>query len=203
MASGVQSSDRVAATVIEEVVAHDAALQVSSSLPFRAIDRVLTTPLPQLYSHRGVNGIDGQIASSCGLALAHAPKVTLLWSGDLSFLHDQGALSLLQRHRPPLVILVSENGGGGIFRLLPIAQHALFERLFFTPHALSLEAFGEVAQSKVEALEAGASLRPALAAALQRAAAGEGPQLLSVPIDPAEDEQAWRALTRTPAPLPT
>ena len=186
------SSGAAGAAVAAAAIAADANLQVSSSLPFRAIDRALAGPLARLYAHRGLSGIDGQIASAVGLAQSDPERPTLLWTGDLSFLHDLGALTLLQRAHPPLVILVTRNGGGGIFKLLPIDAHPLAERLFFTPHTLSPE---QLAGSSLptRALSAGEGLRAALVEALLTAREG-GPQLLMHDLDPEADRAAWRAL---------
>jgi 2-succinyl-5-enolpyruvyl-6-hydroxy-3-cyclohexene-1-carboxylate synthase len=58
--------------------------------------------------------------------------------GDLALLHDLNALALL-RGRPVTVVVVN-NGGGGIFHFLPIAEHAdVFEPHFTTPHDVSFE----------------------------------------------------------------
>ncbi|MCH8961155.1 MAG: 2-succinyl-5-enolpyruvyl-6-hydroxy-3-cyclohexene-1-carboxylate synthase, partial [Bacteroidetes bacterium] len=64
--------------------------------------------------------------------------VTLL-IGDLALLHDLNSLALL-RHRP-VVVVVLNNDGGGIFHFLPIAEHdEVFEPYFGTPHGLTFEA---------------------------------------------------------------
>ena len=53
-------------------------------------------------------------------------------SGDLAFLHDVSGLSVASAQRNVTVVVVN-NGGGGIFKYLPVAQHAGFETLFRTP----------------------------------------------------------------------
>ena len=44
--------------------------------------------------------------------------------GDLASVHDLNGLALLSQLRPSLVVVLLNNSGGGIFRYLPIAQHA-------------------------------------------------------------------------------
>jgi 2-succinyl-5-enolpyruvyl-6-hydroxy-3-cyclohexene-1-carboxylate synthase len=68
------------------------------------------------------------------------PVVGLL--GDLAFLHDSTAL-IRGRREPtlPALLVVVDNGGGGIFSFLPQAselEEALFERLFGTPQRIDV-----------------------------------------------------------------
>ncbi|MEI7999342.1 MAG: thiamine pyrophosphate-dependent enzyme, partial [Candidatus Omnitrophota bacterium] len=59
--------------------------------------------------------------------------------GDLAALHDLNSLAMLRDISVPVVIVVLNNGGGGIFSFLPIAQHKdVFEKYFGTPHSYTL-----------------------------------------------------------------
>jgi 2-succinyl-5-enolpyruvyl-6-hydroxy-3-cyclohexene-1-carboxylate synthase len=111
-------------------------LRLASSTPIRDVDSFSIDagePLT-VSSNRGVNGIDGLIASSLGEAASHDGPVAVL-AGDLSFLHDVGALANVPRPHQAVVITVVDNGGGGIFGFLPMAQHPTgFEKWFVTPH---------------------------------------------------------------------
>ncbi len=115
-------------------------LHVGNSLPVRALDTFVGGAAAALAPacNRGANGIDGVVASALGAAAA-GTSPTVLVVGDLSFLHDLGALQIAARHRVPLLVIVVNNDGGGIFSFLP--QAALgdtFETLFGTPHGLTL-----------------------------------------------------------------
>lgn len=121
-------------------------LVVASSMPVRDVEW-FGRPGPggtgpsRVIANRGVNGIDGMISTVFGVSSgAPGPAVGLL--GDLAFLHDAGALSGLHEITPPggrgLVLVVIDNGGGGIFSFLPQAkelERSRFERLFATPPA--------------------------------------------------------------------
>jgi 2-succinyl-5-enolpyruvyl-6-hydroxy-3-cyclohexene-1-carboxylate synthase len=111
-------------------------LRLASSMPIRDVDSFSIDAGETLTvsSNRGVNGIDGLIASSLGEATAHDGPVAVL-AGDLSFLHDVGALASVPRPHQAVVITVVDNGGGGIFGFLPMAKHPTgFEKWFVTPH---------------------------------------------------------------------
>lgn len=119
-------------------VAPDSPLMVSSSMPIRDVE-AFGSPrpgAPRVVANRGVNGIDGVVSTAVGVALASGPTTALV--GDLAFLHDVSALVGPAGERPPLTVVVADNGGGGIFSFLPQAAQlpgAAFERLFGTPQS--------------------------------------------------------------------
>lgn len=92
-------------------------LFVGNSLSIRAVDSFSGThakPLT-LHGNRGAAGIDGNLATAAGIAAAHgAPMAVLI--GDQTALHDCGSLALLAGR--PVVVIVVDNGGGGIFEQL-------------------------------------------------------------------------------------
>lgn len=98
---------------------------VASSMPIRDVE----TFFPQLsaevrlLAHRGANGIDGTIASAFGASLAGARR-TFLLTGELALLHDLGGLVAAARHGARPTIVCVNNGGGGIFDFLPVAEQA-------------------------------------------------------------------------------
>ena len=97
---------------------------IGNSMPIRDVDafaRQTDRPLHTL-GFRGASGIDGNVSGALGAAAASGrPAVALV--GDLTLLHDVGALLV----RPPagarLHIVVIQNHGGGIFHMLPIRAH--------------------------------------------------------------------------------
>lgn len=68
------------------------------------------------YSNRGTSGIDGCVSSAVGAALV-SEQTNILLVGDLSFVYDSNAL-WNSRFPDNLKIVVLNDGGGGIFRLL-------------------------------------------------------------------------------------
>jgi 2-succinyl-5-enolpyruvyl-6-hydroxy-3-cyclohexene-1-carboxylate synthase len=100
---------------------------VGNSLPIREWDLAATTErVHAIEANRGVNGIDGQLASFLGLARAGAVEN---WAivGDLTALYDLAAPWALIQARPELLVrlVVINNGGGKIFSR--IFKNDLFE----------------------------------------------------------------------------
>jgi 2-succinyl-5-enolpyruvyl-6-hydroxy-3-cyclohexene-1-carboxylate synthase len=130
---------------VADRLADDATLVVASSMPIRDLDLVMRPREGlEVAANRGVSGIDGFVSTAMGFAIARAgrgPVVALC--GDLSLLHDVNGLLPGTGERPDITFVVINNDGGGIFSLLPqgsAVDPAAFERLFGTPHGLSIEA---------------------------------------------------------------
>lgn len=145
-----------------------AALHVASSLAVRDLDAFAETGRRvAVTSNRGANGIDGTLATAAGQSLAWmGPVVALV--GDLAFFHDHGALHAARALGARLVVVVVDNGGGGIFETLPVAAHpTAFERLFLTPQPGDLGALAAGAGARVARVTDAAALEGALTAALE------------------------------------
>jgi 2-succinyl-5-enolpyruvyl-6-hydroxy-3-cyclohexene-1-carboxylate synthase len=110
-------------------------LVLASGMPIRDVDTYVTqlTPETRCLVNRGVNGIDGLVATAAGVA-AHDPDTLVrLLVGDQAFHYDLGSLAVAAT-RPNLDIVVINNNGGGIFEYLPISQAgAAFEKFFLAP----------------------------------------------------------------------
>ncbi|HEY85385.1 MAG TPA: 2-succinyl-5-enolpyruvyl-6-hydroxy-3-cyclohexene-1-carboxylic-acid synthase [Chloroflexi bacterium] len=91
-------------------------------------------------SNRGTSGIDGSLSASVGAALTTNSLTTLI-TGDLAFFYDRNGL--WHNHVPPnLRIIILNNGGGGIFKLIDgpgNLPNAELEEYFFTPHPLTVQ----------------------------------------------------------------
>lgn len=114
----------------------DYSLFLANSMPIRDADMFFYPRKPvAVFANRGVSGIDGNIASAIGIATSmHKSLIAIL--GDLASLHDLNSLLQINRSAPILYIIVN-NGGGGIFSFLPIAKttsKATFDRGFSASH---------------------------------------------------------------------
>ena len=118
-------------------------LMASSSMPVRDVEwwgaprRGL-----RVVANRGVNGIDGIVSTAMGVSIgASGPTIAL--AGDLAFLYDAGALVAAAEVQGPLLLVVVDNHGGGIFSFLPQAEAmpaGRFERFLGAPHHVDIVA---------------------------------------------------------------
>jgi 2-succinyl-5-enolpyruvyl-6-hydroxy-3-cyclohexene-1-carboxylate synthase len=108
---------------------------VGNSLAIRAVDAFSGTaekPLT-LHGNRGTSGIDGNLATATGIAAATRQRLAVL-VGDQTALHDCSSLALLAQGNN--LVVVMDNGGGGIFDHLPFAgalPEALLRRGWTAP----------------------------------------------------------------------
>jgi len=136
-------------------------LMVASSMPIRDLD-AFASPAPKplrVFGNRGVSGIDGLISTTLGIAVGSeqnasggppagevpgSAKPTVGVLGDLAFFHDMNGLLALKSLSTPVLFVVVNNDGGGIFQTLPVREHEpALSRFFSTPHGLD---FGKVAE---------------------------------------------------------
>ncbi|MGB1621973.1 MAG: 2-succinyl-5-enolpyruvyl-6-hydroxy-3-cyclohexene-1-carboxylic-acid synthase [Synechococcus sp.] len=135
------------------------------------------------FSFRGASGLDGTLSLAMGLALKQGPLV--LVCGDLALLHDSNGWLHAAGRRIPLLVLLIDNAGGGIFQQLtiPAEPQQRFSRLFAMPQAvdpLALAAAHGIPGRQISCLE---DLDSALAWGLGQA----GPALLRVCTDARAD----------------
>lgn len=120
-------------------------LFVGNSMPARLMDMLGETGKgpSRVMTNRGASGIDGLIATAYGFAQSVEPgsdEPTTLLLGDLSALHDLNSLALLSKASRPLVVILLNNDGGSIFRMLPVpTEGELLESYYRLPHGLSFE----------------------------------------------------------------
>jgi 2-succinyl-5-enolpyruvyl-6-hydroxy-3-cyclohexene-1-carboxylate synthase len=135
-----------AARLVSRLIHKQQLLFISNSMPVRDID---TYAFNRYHNgiktgiNRGASGIDGILSTATGFAEGHGKPLTLL-IGDIAFLHDLNALSLLNTLSVPLQIIVLNNNGGGIFSFLPVSgHHDIFETHFATPQNYSVQSAAE------------------------------------------------------------
>jgi 2-succinyl-5-enolpyruvyl-6-hydroxy-3-cyclohexene-1-carboxylate synthase len=185
------SEPRVAAELGVRLPA-EATLVVASSMPIRDVETFFPArpDPPRVLSNRGANGIDGTVSTAFGVAAA-APGPVVLLIGDVALLHDIGGLLAARRLGLPLVIVLLDNDGGGIFHFLPVAgEGAAFEEHVATPHGIDFAHAAALYGLQHERVAAPAPFR----AALDRALAGPAPALIHVRTDRAENVTLHRAV---------
>ncbi len=194
-----ESSEPCLARDLVAGVPAGATLVVGSSMPFRDV-AWFAVPRDdvRIVANRGVNGIDGLLATALGVAWADPSTPVVVLCGDLTFLHDGGGLAAIGAAAPNLTIVVVDNDGGGIFSFLPQAalpEH--FETVFGTPPVadlIRLAAAHGLAGTSAE------QVTDAVAAAIASIAAG-GPHLVVLRTDRAinvdHHDVIWQAVAAT------
>lgn len=125
--------------LLSQYLPEQTTLFIANSMPVRDVEyfwRPNNRRIQPAFS-RGANGIDGTLSTAMGLAHRHRP--TVLLTGDLAFLHDTNGLLNARQLKGHLTVVVINNGGGGIFEMLPISQfEPEFETYFVTPQNVDL-----------------------------------------------------------------
>ncbi len=93
------------------------------------------------FSFRGASGIDGNISLAIGLSHIIGPLIHLC--GDLAFLYDSNALLLSKSLKYPLILLLIDNNGGGIFKSLNLDKlyKGNIDDLFIMPQSIDVSDF--------------------------------------------------------------
>jgi len=135
---GIPFSDMLAFNTVLKSIPKGYQLQLANSSTVRYAQLFDVHPSLSVFSNRGTSGIDGSTSTAAGASL-YTSSPTLLLTGDLSFFYDSNGL-WNNYIRPDFRIIVVNNGGGGIFRILPgRAGTANFEKYFETVQDLKIE----------------------------------------------------------------
>lgn len=175
---------------ILEALPQGASLYAANSMAVREIESFarVAPAGTRVLVNRGAAGIDGTVSAAMGAA-AGSRRPTVLLCGDLAFLYDLNALTGAKGLDAPLVLVVSNDRGGGIFAYLDVARQPEFERAFRLHHDVDLAsacaAFG-VGYSRCTAPRA-------LTEAVRAGLGAPGVTVVEVPVDMAVNTAAHRA----------
>lgn len=135
--SKIPFSDFQVFELILESLPSNIQLQISNSSAIRYAQLFNLDTSIEVFCNRGTSGIDGSTSTAIGAASASG-KPTLFITGDIGFLYDSNAL--WNKYIPNnFKIILINNGGGGIFRILPGHQETqVFNEFFETSHSLSV-----------------------------------------------------------------
>jgi 2-succinyl-5-enolpyruvyl-6-hydroxy-3-cyclohexene-1-carboxylate synthase len=114
------------------------ALFLGNSMPIREANLFLFNQFKEIYTNRGLSGIDGNIATIAGIAKT-APVIAVI--GDITALHDLNSLILLKDL--PIICIILNNNGCGIFSHLPMSKRDDFEFLWGFSHHLEFKLIAE------------------------------------------------------------
>lgn len=158
----------VARVAVEMTNAHGASLVVGSSMPVRDVEWWCAPRDNATFANRGANGIDGVVSTFLGVAYG-ASAIGLV--GDVTMLHDVSALVDGAGPDTRAVLVVSDNGGGGIFSFLDHARDLAsqqFETLFATSRPHDLAAVATAFGHHGERVTSATQLRTAIEHGIER-----------------------------------
>lgn len=136
--SKIPFSDFKAFEILFQNLPLNSHLQISNSSAIRYAQLFEIDSSIEVFCNRGTSGIDGSTSTAIGAAVAQNKPTTLI-TGDISFLYDSNALWNNYIPKDFKIILIN-NGGGGIFRILPGHQETpVFTTFFETSHCLTAE----------------------------------------------------------------
>ncbi len=95
-------------------------LHLANSMSVRYANYLNTNKEIEIFSNRGTSGIDGSTSTAIGHALADKETLNVLLTGDVAFFYDRNAFwnNYLPKN---LIVILLNNHGGGIFKMLPDA----------------------------------------------------------------------------------
>lgn len=129
-------TDFAAFNTLLEAIPANYQLHLANSSTIRYAQLFTIKPSVTVFCNRGTSGIDGSTSTAIG-ASVYNRNPTLLITGDLSFFYDSNAL-WNNYLRKDFRIIVINNSGGGIFRILPGKNDSdNFQRFFETKHELN------------------------------------------------------------------
>lgn len=131
-------SDLLAFNAVLESIPSNTILQLANSATVRYAQLFEINKKAEVYCNRGTSGIDGSTSTAIGCAMVSKKQTTFI-TGDLSFFYDSNALWNNYIPNNFRIILIN-NGGGGIFRILPGHKNTEnFDTFFETKHNLTAE----------------------------------------------------------------
>ncbi|MCE7060386.1 2-succinyl-5-enolpyruvyl-6-hydroxy-3-cyclohexene-1-carboxylic-acid synthase [Dyadobacter sp. CY343] len=168
-------------------------LHVANSMAVRYVNTLrFDNQIGEVFANRGTSGIDGCVSTAIGAARVNNLP-TLLIVGDVAFLYDRNGLLA-----PPLPdnlkIVVLNNGGGNIFRMIdgPGALPEM-EEFFETRHSYTARRTCEDSGISYFSVKDLPSLEEILKLFLQAPKIS----LIEIFTDPYENERVWKGLKAT------
>lgn len=136
--SSIPFSDFKAFDGILKQIPDDYMLQSSNSSTIRYLQLFELNKTLTVFCNRGTSGIDGSTSTAIGAATI-SKKPTVFITGDLSFFYDSNAF--WNNYIPiDFRVIIINNRGGGIFRILPGNKNSKnFSTFFETNHSLTAE----------------------------------------------------------------
>lgn len=172
----IEYSDFKVFSMLFESIPENVQLQLANSATVRYAQLFDLKESLEVFCNRGTSGIDGSTSTAIGAAYA-STRPTVLITGDLSFFYDSNAL--WNQYIPKnFRIIIVNNSGGGIFRILPgKSETENFSTYFETRHSLTAEQLAKMHDFEYHSTDNENSLRMVLDAFF---VASEAPKILEI-----------------------
>jgi 2-succinyl-5-enolpyruvyl-6-hydroxy-3-cyclohexene-1-carboxylate synthase len=142
--TGIEWSDMTAYETVLGKLPENSTVYLSNSTSARYAQLVASAENLQMHSNRGVAGIDGCTSTAVGGAISETSTRVTLVTGDVAFLYDLNGLASVEELPENLRVVVMNNGGGEIFRLIDGPERVgLVEKYFETKPKTSVKAAAE------------------------------------------------------------
>ena len=133
--NNIPFSDLLVFSILSSRISSEYHIQVANSSPIRYL-QLFDMNNYTMYSNRGTSGIDGSTSTAVGYSVFNK-NPTLLITGDLSFFYDTNGLWNDYINSDFRIIIIN-NKGGGIFRILPgYKDDSIFSKFIETTHNLN------------------------------------------------------------------
>ena len=133
--STINFSDLKAFDVLLKSLPNNCMLQSGNSSIIRYLQLFKMSKNVQTFCNRGTSGIDGSTSTAIGASQVQN-KQTVFVTGDISFFYDSNALWNSYIKNNFRIILIN-NAGGGIFRIIPGPSETAATDYFETTHHLN------------------------------------------------------------------
>ncbi|MBX7052482.1 MAG: 2-succinyl-5-enolpyruvyl-6-hydroxy-3-cyclohexene-1-carboxylic-acid synthase [Flavobacteriales bacterium] len=155
-------SDLSAFRIIHDAIPRNSDVQMGNSSVVRYILLNDSRGDLRYFGNRGVAGIDGCSSTAVGASFITG-KLTTLITGDVAFFYDGNAF-WNEMITANLKVIVINNGGGGIFRIIegPNKTGEALEKFFETKHNRTAESFAAMYQLNYHSSDSVESLRGGL-----------------------------------------
>ena len=131
----VTYSDLKVCEVILSSIPDYCQLQLGNSSVVRYAQLFDVNPTLKVFCNRGTSGIEGSTSTAIGASI-DVKQQTVFITGDISFYYDSNALWNSYVPKSFRIIIVN-NSGGGIFKLIPGPKSTNVLEYFETPHKLT------------------------------------------------------------------
>jgi len=151
-------------------------VHVANSSPIRYLQLFKMPEVNSVYCNRGTSGIDGSTSTAVGASVVNKTP-TLLVTGDLSFFYDANGLWNSYINSDFRIIIIN-NHGGGIFKILPgHKENKFFSSFIETPHKLSAKQLAKMYGFKYQNKKSKLGLKIALNGFFKKSSA---PKILEI-----------------------